>query len=223
MRFVNGPPKLDDCRDHGADADNELIIVEGDSAARSVASVRNPQSQAVLPMQGKPMNAHKAGAARLSANPWFKALIEALGCGIGERFRLEAMRYRRVLLLFDPDADGIHSGALMLIFFHRFMPGALTDGRILMVRAPLLRLTSPMLEQPVYLSSPAQHPAQVDALAARGVHEVQTLRYRGLGSLEPALLTSWCVDPQTRHTEVMKLADAELAQRYFGGTLPGKS
>lgn len=217
MRFNPKNLKLTDCRRHGPDTDNELFVVEGDSAAGNVARVRDTDLQAVLPMQGKPMNAQKATEARIEANIWFKALIDALGCGIGERFTLEALRYRRILLLFDPDADGIHSGALMLLFFRRFMPTALEEGRVWMVRAPLLRITAPSLPEPVYATSEAHYQHLLGELSVKGVADVQTLRFRGLGSLEEGLLTESCVAPATRHARPMGVADADLALQYFGG------
>ena len=217
MRFNQKNLRLTDCRRHGPDADNELFVVEGDSAAGNVARVRDTDLQAVLPMQGKPMNAQKATAARVEANIWFKALIEALGCGIGEHFALDALRYRRILLLFDPDADGIHSGALMLLFFRRFMPAALEAGRVWMVRAPLLRLTGLSLPEPVYATSEAHYQHLLGELSVGGVTDVETLRFRGLGSLEESLLIESCVSPATRRASPMGVADAELALHYFGG------
>ncbi|MEQ1487852.1 MAG: toprim domain-containing protein, partial [Methylotenera sp.] len=120
MIYTNRPIKLQDCRQHGANA--ELFLVEGDSAASAVSSLRNQQVQAVLPMQGKPLNTIKASAEKVVENALFKALIEALGAGVGDNFDLTKCRYSRIVLLMDADADGIHCGALMLMFFYRWMP-----------------------------------------------------------------------------------------------------
>ena len=91
--------KLDDCIDHGPGS--ELYIVEGDSASSAVRRIRDERHQAVLPMQGKPLNAIKATPKKVAANPWFAALTEALGTGLGEAFDLSKARYERVVLLMD--------------------------------------------------------------------------------------------------------------------------
>ena len=110
------PAKLDDAAVHGGGSGAELFVVEGDSAAASVSRVRDPRFQAVLPMQGKPLNAVKASRQKVVSHAFFGPLIAALGTGIDADFRLGGLRYDRVLLLMDPDADGIHCGVLMLLF-----------------------------------------------------------------------------------------------------------
>lgn len=168
-------------------------------------------------MQGKPLNARKASQARVLKNLWFKAFINALGCGIKTGCQPDAMRYQRVMLLFDPDADGIHCGALMLIFLHCYMPALLEDKRVWMVRAPLFRITAPALEQPLYANSERHYKALIVQLQTRKIRQVQTLRYRGLGSLEADLLIDSCVAPQTRQAEAVSPEFAQIAMRIFGG------
>lgn len=129
------PLKLDDCTYHGLGSGVELYVVEGDSAAGAVSRMRNAQFQAVLPMQGKPLNTVRATAQKVVANPWFAALTQALGTGLGDAFALQALRYDRVILLMDPDADGIHCGALVTMFFYRWMRPLLDDGRVGIARA----------------------------------------------------------------------------------------
>ena len=107
MTFPRGPLKLDDCQAHGPGSGAELFVVEGDSAADAVSRVRDPAFQAVLPMQGKPLNARKASEKKVAGHPLFQALADAIGAGIGARFDAAACRYERILLLMDPDADGI--------------------------------------------------------------------------------------------------------------------
>ena len=121
MRF--SAPKLIDCTNGGRSADRptELFIVEGDSAARSIKQVRDASFQAILPMQGKPMNAVKANLEHLKKNVQFAALFDALGVDLENQNREEDIRYENIILLFDPDADGIHARTLMLLFFHKWM------------------------------------------------------------------------------------------------------
>jgi DNA gyrase subunit B/topoisomerase-4 subunit B len=219
MRYSNKPAKLEDCRDHGPGSGAELFLVEGDSAAHSVAALRNKQFQAVLPMQGKPMNAAKASESRIQGYGLFSAFRSAMGMGAGEPGETGSLihRFEKIVLLFDPDADGIHSGALMLIFLHRVLPELLDNGAILMVRAPLYRVTSPALNQPQYAASEFQIEELRKKLSERGITDQQTLRYRGLGSLEHDLLLSRCIDPTTRKADVMTRKDAKMALQVFGG------
>jgi DNA gyrase/topoisomerase IV subunit B len=209
--------KLDDCRRHGPHSGAELFLVEGDSAANGVTAARDKLFQAVLPMQGKPMNVTKASTKRLAGNIWLQTLFNTLGCGVGRDFNINALRYERVMLLFDPDADGIHCGALMLICFERLMPELIDSGRVHMIRPPLLRVTSPSLPAPVYAHAPTHQPEILRALQERGIVDYQILRYRGLGSLERELLIEQCILPETRRTKAVTRDEAQLAMKMFGG------
>ena len=206
-----GPIKLQDCKLAGPGSSTELFIVEGDSAAWSVAALCNPQSQAVLPMQGKPLNALKANISKVNQNPWLQALMKAIGSGV-EPFEMSRLRYQTLCLLMDPDADGIHCGALMLMFFHRWMRPLLEEGRILMVRAPVGEWTHPETGEIGFSFTQSDFLKKVgDGTAAQGA-----LRYRGLGNISPTHLRHWCVDPSTRQASVMTLRDAEMAIEVFG-------
>jgi len=130
------PAKLDDSATHGRGSGAELFVVEGDSAASAVARVRDPLHQAVLPMQGKPLNAARAPRAKVESHPFFGPLAAALGVGFEATCDPRRLRYDRVLVLTDPDADGIHCGYLVLLFFHRWMRPLLDAGRIEVVRPP---------------------------------------------------------------------------------------
>lgn len=191
--------------------------MEGDSAANSVTAARDKLFQAVLPMQGKPLNVGKASSKRLAENIWLQTLFKSLGCGVGRDFNAKALRYERVMLLFDPDADGIHCGALMMICFECLMPELLDTGRVHMIRAPLLRVTSPSLSAPVYAHAPTQHQEILRALQERGINDYHLLRYRGLGSLERELLTEQCLLPETRRAKVVTRDEAQMAMTMFGG------
>ena len=105
--------------EHTPGCGSELFIVEGDSAAKSVRRLCNMQLQAVVPMQGKPLNAYKAKSQAVASNKLYQTLLQALGCESLAAPKL--LRYDRIIFLFDPDADGIHIGALMLLFFYRWL------------------------------------------------------------------------------------------------------
>jgi DNA gyrase subunit B/topoisomerase-4 subunit B len=215
MHFRRGPIKLVDSDHHGEGSGAELFIVEGDSAALAVSQVRQSRTQAVLPMQGKPLNALRATAGKVAANPFLMALVDAIGAGWGGMLDLRTMRYERVLLLTDPDADGIHCGALLLMFFHRWMPVLLEQGRLEVVRPPFGEIIRRHGEPPQLVYSEPEFQAVSAELRAGGSTAFTALRYRGLGSLELEALDTLCVRPQTRRSRTLTVADAEVAMQVF--------
>ena len=219
MYFRNTPVKLTDSRRHGAGT--ELFIVEGDSAASTVAALRDGQFQAVLPMQGKPLNAIKASAEKVATYPLFKALNESLGIDhsrpTADLFVWDDLRFERLVLLFDPDADGIHSGALMLMFVYQYLRPLLDQGRVLMIHAPWVQI-SLTEQQPLYAYSEAQALALTQQLRAQG-KTPQVVRYRGLSGIDRAILMQTCIDPATRNARVMTEQDALAAIEIFGANV----
>lgn len=220
MTLYRGPIKLADCKQHGPGAKNELFIVEGDSASKAVCAVRNVQSQAVLPMQGKPINAMKAKLPTILRYDLFRAVFDALGYPDGKVEDTSHCRFERVILLFDPDADGIHCGALMLMFFYRVLRPLLEEGRICIVRAPLyeLRLENAGIEDPQAKYAYTQDEALklIDDLQFIGIN-VKRIRYRGLANMREQTLLATCLDPATRKLNRLQIADAEAAIAVFGG------
>ena len=206
------PLKLADCKHHGPGA--ELFIVEGDSASSTVARLRDERFQAVLPMQGKPLNAIKATPSKVGANPWFAALIDVIGADYGELFELPNVRYEKIILLMDPDADGIHCGALLLMFFRRWMQPLLESGHVWMARAPFATIISG--EAKVHARSETEYRAECEKLRAAGVVNVATNHYRGLAGMDLAVLAATCVEPATRVITQLKIADADAAIAVFG-------
>lgn len=215
MYFKNHPIKLVDSRLHGTGT--ELFIVEGDSAASMVANLRDAQFQAVLPMQGKPLNAAKATLEKAMNYTLFKALADSLGVKLGYDFNFNQLQFERVILLFDPDADGIHSGALMLLFFYQFMRPMLEAGKIEMIHAPWMQV-SIQGQSPMYAFSEAQSLSLLTQLRAQG-HEPITVRYRGLAGIDREILFNTCINPTTRNARVMNSADAWMAIQVFGGVM----
>jgi DNA gyrase subunit B/topoisomerase-4 subunit B len=215
MYFKNHPIKLVDSRLHGTGT--ELFIVEGDSAASVVANLRDAQFQAVLPMQGKPLNAAKATLEKAMNYPLFKALADSLGVKLGYDFNFNQLQFERVILLFDPDADGIHSGALMLLFFYQFMRPMLEAGKIEMIHAPWMQV-SIQGQSPMYAFSEAQSLSLLTQLRAQG-HEPITVRYRGLAGIDREILFNTCINPTTRNARVMSSTDALMTIEVFGGVM----
>ena len=216
MYFRNTPVKLVDSRRHGAGT--ELFIVEGDSAASTVSALRDGQFQAVLPMQGKPLNALKASPEKVATYPLFKALNESLGItrsgATEDLFLWEHLRFERLVLLFDPDADGIHSGALMLMFVYQYLRPLLQQSRVLMVHPPWVQIALDG-EPNRYAYSEAQALALSESLRAQGKNP-QVVRYRGLSGIDRAILMQTCIDPATRNARMMTEQDALAAIEVFG-------
>jgi DNA gyrase subunit B len=216
MQRWNLPPKLVDCRLHGAEAGSELFVVEGDSAAAAVAAIRDPMRQAVLPLQGKPLNAVRASPARVAADPFLGALHAALGVGPADACRLDALRYERVLLLHDPDADGIHIGALLLMYAATRLAPLLEAGRLERVHAPLGEVSGAEGGAPELAFGEAHFRALCERARERSGAAFVARRHRGLGGIGPQALRVACVDPATRMTTVLGPEDARLAAAVFG-------
>ena len=218
MSFPARPRKLADCRLRGAGT--ELFLVEGDSASSSVVAVCDPEFQAVLPMQGKPMNPLRGSAERITTSPLYAALIIALGGGVGAGFFLDRVRYDRVLLLMDPDADGIHCGVLLQMFFYRWMRPLLDAGRVQVVWAPMAEVRVDGQEEPTFAYTEPHLQSVRHALRLQGKQILDTVHHRGLGSMYPPMLARTCVAPATRTTVPLEAKDVLRAIEVFGGPRP---
>jgi len=172
-------------------------------------------------MQGKPLNTVRATAKKVATNPWFAALTEALGTGLGDAFELEALRYDRVIMLMDPDADGIHCGALVMMFFYRWMRPLLDDGRVGIAQAPLATLVVESVGHPEHaehhVRSEPELRTTTEQLKARSDARIDMRRYRGLAGTDLPVLAATCLDPSTRTLRRVGAADAEAAITVFGG------
>ena len=209
------PPELHDCKEHTPGSGCELFIVEGDSAAKSVCRLRNIQLQAVVPMQGKPLNAYKAKASAVTKNKLYQTLLQALGCN--ELSAPEHLRYDRVIFLFDPDADGIHIGALMLLFFYRWLRPVLESGKLFVVRAPLYEIANPDRSEIQFGYNEEQYRKMCEQLS--GAVDWKKQRYRGLGSMNDDVLYRTCISTESRILHRLTVADAEASRLAFGGSI----
>jgi DNA gyrase subunit B len=215
------PAKLHDCELHGLGQGSELFIVEGDSASKSVVRVRNSKLQAVLPMQGKPLNALKASKSVVQRNELYQALIHAMGTDWGDSFQLNQLRYDRIIMLFDPDADGIHCGALLTMFFYRWMPALIASGHLCVIRPPLYEIASTKTDEQIHAYSDSQYAKLREELDKKGI-AFRGQRYRGLASMSADALLATCLDPPTRNLSRIECEDAEAAVRIFGGVAKPK-
>jgi DNA gyrase subunit B len=207
--------KLEDCAVHGCDSAAELIIVEGDSAAAAVSRVRDPRVQAVLPMQGKPLNAARASRRKLLDHPFFGPLTVALDIGLEAECEPQRSRYERVLVLTDPDADGIHCGFLVLLFFHRWLRPVLDAGLVELVQPPWGEAVVAG-EIVLAFSEPELATVASRARASGGAAR----RFRGLAALDAETLSETCVDPATRRTARVTAADVEAMIEVIAAVRP---
>jgi DNA gyrase subunit B/topoisomerase-4 subunit B len=203
QKHYGSAAKLIDCDEHGGGAGAELFIVEGDSAAAAVARVRDARHQAVLPMQGKPLNVLRAHRTKVDEHPLFGPLAAAIAAGLEAECDPRCSRYERILVLTDPDADGIHCGFLVLLFFQRFMRPLLEAGRIALVRPPWGEVV--VAGELLLAFSEPELGALADRCRDRG--SIVVRRYRGLAAIDAALIKEACVDPATRRTEAVSPAD----------------
>src|SRR5262249_21257952 len=140
-RKLRLPGKLADCARSDA-KDTEIFLVEGDSAGGSAKQARNRDTQAILPLRGKILNVASAGGEKMAANQELSDLAQALGTGTGVKFKLDDLRYERVIIMTDADVDGAHIASLLITFFHRQMPGLIKSGRLFLAMPPLYRISS---------------------------------------------------------------------------------
>jgi DNA gyrase subunit B len=193
----------------------ELLVVEGDSAARAVLAVRDPVHQAVMAMQGKPRNAYKCSQEQIRNHPLLSQLLVAIA-GANDSTPPPApcvLQYRRVLLLMDPDADGVHAGMLLLLFFHRMIPALLEGDRLEVAIPPILYWE----EDGTWMAFRSdEHCAdEVKRRSEAGLTVPTRTRVRGLASLPRALLLESCVAKETRQTRSLSAVDAAAAMRLL--------
>jgi DNA gyrase subunit B len=145
----------------------------------------------------------------------FAALMDAMGTQIGDEFDLSKIRYQRIILLFDPDADGIHGRTLLLLFFHKWMKPLLDSGRIFDVQVPCWKLDSKKLDSPKFASTDEQFQELKTRLESEGIDDLKTTRFRGIGRVGEDTLSNFCTNPETRHLSLLPSEDAEDAIRFF--------
>ncbi len=212
------PGKLADCKSTDWEH-TELFIVEGDSAGGSAKQGRNNNTQAVLPLRGVVLNSEDLPPARVLANRELADLITALGTGVGDKFNYSGLRYNKIILLMDADADGSHIATLLLAFFFRHQHELVKKGHIYIAQPPLYRVVA---GKETMWARDDKHLAEIKA-GLKANAKVEITRFKGLGEMDANDLGRTTLDPKHRtllKVDIDSLLDATTAFQELLGKDP---
>lgn len=213
-RRLNLPGKLADCRSSKID-ETELFIVEGDSAGGSAKQGRDSRFQAVLPLRGKILNAEGLPLTKVLSNAELNDLVSAIGAGVGERFNAEGLRYGKIILLMDADADGYHISTLLLTFLFRYMIELIRKGHVYIAQPPLYRID--VAKETLWARDDAHKEEILAGLRANA--KVEVTRFKGLGEMDAKVLGETTLDPRKRTLLKVQIDSTLDADKTFSELL----
>ena len=207
------PGKLKDCQERSAEL-TELYLVEGDSAGGSAIQGRNPRFQAILPLRGKVLNVEKTRLDKVYSNQSLLPIIQAIGCGIGDEFDINKLRYGKIIIMADADVDGSHIRILILTFLFRHMRQLIDEGHVYFAQPPLYRIYRKNMKgkNDRYAFSDQERDR---IIAEMGGTNVEADRYKGLGEMDDTELWDTTMNPAHRTLLKVKIEDAMVCDEMF--------